>query len=41
MTLFLVRDEHVDSSAKIDSLPATGLLFAAIDQFLASAGSAP
>ena len=41
MTLFFVTDESVPSAANIDTLPSAGLLFAAIDRFLASGGHTP
>ena len=41
MTLFFVTDDHVTTAQarSLDTLPATKVLFAALDQFLAQAGS--
>lgn len=40
MTLFFLTDESVPPGTDIDSLPSIGLLFAAIDGFVASGGAA-
>ena len=41
MTLFFVTDQSVASFANVDTLPAAGLMFAAIDRFLAADGATP